>query len=181
MNIKIPGFTSPAVGLDQPIEILTACHERVINHCEILERLSNHLKKIGVDDQAILASKNLLRYFEVAAKNHHEDEEKNLFPMLLDSMAGSDAVCITGIINTLKDEHLLLEKIWRKLNAPLKLISSGIHAQIDESQIKLLTEIYKKHINLEENELFPMAKRLLNEEQLKHMSDDMTQRRKINY
>lgn len=181
MNIKIPGFTSPAAGLDQPIEILKACHERVINHCEIMQRLSEHLKKTGVDEQAMLASKNLLRYFELAAKNHHEDEEKNLFPMLLDSMAGSDAVCIKEIINTLKNEHLLLENIWHKINAPLKLVASGIHVEIDESQIKLLTEIYKKHINLEENELFPMAKRLLNEEQLKHMSHDMTQRRKINY
>ena len=77
MNIKIPGFTSPAVGLDQPLEILEACHERVKNHCQILQRLSAHLKVAGIDDQAILASKNLLRYFEIAAKNHHEDEENN--------------------------------------------------------------------------------------------------------
>ena len=115
MNIKIPGFTSPAVGLDQPLEILEACHERVKNHCQILQRLSAHLKVAGIDDQAILASKNLLRYFEIAAKNHHEDEENNLFPMLLESMAGSDAICINEIINILKEEHILLEKIWQSI------------------------------------------------------------------
>ena len=178
MNIKIPGFTSPAVGLDQPLEILEACHERVKNHCQILQRLSAHLKVAGIDDQAILASKNLLRYFEIAAKNHHEDEENNLFPMLLESMAGSDAVCINEIINVLKEEHILLEKIWQSIKNPLKLIASGTVASIDETQILLLATTYEKHINLEENELFPMAKRLLNEEQLKLMSHDMTQRRK---
>ena len=178
MNIKIPGFTSPAVGLDQPLEILEACHERVKNHCQILQRLSAHLKVAGIDDQAILASKNLLRYFEIAAKNHHEDEENNLFPMLLESMAGSDAVCINEIINVLKEEHILLEKIWQSIKNPLKLIASGTVASIDETQILLLATTYEKHINLEENELFPMAKRLLNEEQLKLMSQDMTERRK---
>jgi hemerythrin-like domain-containing protein len=178
MNIKIPGFTSPAVGLDQPLEILEACHERVKNHCQILQRLSAHLKVAGIDDQAILASKNLLRYFEIAAKNHHEDEENNLFPMLLESMAGSDAVCINEIINVLKEEHILLENIWQSIKDPLELIASGTIASIDETQILLLATTYEKHINLEENELFPMAKRLLNEEQLKLMSHDMTQRRK---
>jgi hemerythrin-like domain-containing protein len=178
MNIKIPGFTSPAAGLDQPLEILEACHERVKNHCQILQRLSAHLKVVGIDDQAILASKNLLRYFGLAAKNHHEDEENNLFPMLLESMAGSDAVCINEIINILKEEHILLEKIWQSIKDPLELIASGTVASIDETQILLLATTYEKHINLEENELFPMAKRLLNEEQLKLMSHDMTQRRK---
>jgi hemerythrin-like domain-containing protein len=178
MNIKIPGFTSPAVGLDQPLEILEACHERVKNHCQILQRLSAHLKVAGIDDQAILASKNLLRYFEIAAKNHHEDEENNLFPMLLESMAGSDAVCINEIINVLKEEHIHLERIWQSIKDPLELIASGTIASIDETQILLLATTYEKHINLEENELFPMAKRLLNEEQLKLMSQDMTERRK---
>jgi hemerythrin-like domain-containing protein len=178
MNIKIPGFTSPAVGLDQPLEILEACHERVKNHCQILQRLSAHLKAVGIDDQAILASKNLLRYFQIAAKNHHEDEENNLFPMLLESMAGSDAICINEIINILKEEHLLIEKIWQSIKNPLELVASGTVASIDETQILLLATTYEKHINLEENELFPMAKRLLNEEQLKLMSHDMTQRRK---
>lgn len=180
MNIKVPGFTSPAAGLDQPLEILEACHERVINHCEILQKLSNHLQKVGVDDQAKLASKNLLRYFESAAKNHHEDEEKNLFPMIIESIAGSDAVCIKEIINSLIDDHRLLEKTWNKIKNTLELIASGIQAEIDQSQITLLITTYKKHIEIEENELLPMAKILLSEEQLDHMSHDMTQRRKFN-
>jgi hemerythrin-like domain-containing protein len=179
MNIKVPGFTSPTAGLDQPLEILEACHERVINHCEILQKLSNHLQKVGVDDQAKLASKNLLRYFESAAKNHHEDEEKNLFPMLQESMAGSDAICINQIIIRLRNEHQILEKIWQEIKRPLELIASGKEAVINQSNIRLLAKTYEQHITLEEDELFPMAKRLLNEEQLKVMSHDMTQRRKI--
>ena len=179
MTTSIPGFTSPTAGLDQPIEILEACHERVKNHCQILQRLSNHLEKVGIDDQAKLASKNLLRYFDLAAKNHHEDEEKNLFPMLQESMAGSDAICINELIIRLRKEHQILETIWQEIKRPLELIASGKEAVINQSNIRLLAKTYEQHITLEEDELLPLAKRLLNEEQLKIMSHDMTQRRKI--
>ena len=52
-------------------------------------------------------------------------------------------------------------------------ISDKAKKMVDNLQDKI-----PKDINLEENELFPMAKRLLNEEQLKLMSQDMTERRK---
>lgn len=41
-----------------------------------------------------------MRYFDTAAR-HHEDEEQDLFPALLESMAGSDAVCLRELTASL--------------------------------------------------------------------------------
>ena len=49
--------------------------------------------------------------FDTSAVDHPADEEIDLFPALIDSMAGSDATCIRALIESLKGDHRTLE--WR--------------------------------------------------------------------
>jgi hypothetical protein len=50
-----------------------------------------------------------MRYFDTAARHHHEDEELDLFPALLECVAGPDAVCLRQLTAALCSDHRLLE------------------------------------------------------------------------
>ncbi|MBM3387317.1 MAG: hemerythrin domain-containing protein, partial [Betaproteobacteria bacterium] len=104
-SLSFPGFSSPAAGPEAPLHMLAACHTRVEKQCHTLERLQAHLPEHGSDAQAQEAAGAVLRYFDSAARHHHEDEEQDLFPALLEAMAGSDAVCIRELTSALLAEH----------------------------------------------------------------------------
>ena len=86
-SLSLPGFSSPAAGPEDPLAMLSACHERVERQCRTLTRLLPHLAQHGADAQAREAGQAVLRYFDEAAPNHHADEEDDLQAL----MAGADA------------------------------------------------------------------------------------------
>jgi len=80
-NARPSLFDLPA-SFDDPLEMLLACHRRIERQLQTLERLQVHLEVNGVDAEASAAAQAILRYFTRSAENHHEDEEKDLFPLL---------------------------------------------------------------------------------------------------
>ncbi|RDE50265.1 MAG: hypothetical protein DVS81_12415 [Candidatus Accumulibacter meliphilus] len=52
-------------------------------------------------------------YFDSAARHHHADEEDDLFPALIESKAGSDAICLREVIDGLKADQRALKACWR--------------------------------------------------------------------
>src|SRR3546814_9999059 len=66
-----------------------------------------------------------MRYFDTSAIQHHADEEVDLFPALIESMAGSDAVCIRELTDGLCADHRKLEAGWRRLRETLAKIGQG--------------------------------------------------------
>jgi iron-sulfur cluster repair protein YtfE (RIC family) len=119
MALTLPGHSAPAVGFEVPLEMLAACHGRVQHQCETLLRLVTHLQTHGADRPAQEAASAVMRYFDTAARHHHEDEEQDLFPALLESMAGSDAVCLRELTASLCSDHRLLEQRWAALRQRL--------------------------------------------------------------
>ncbi|WP_232821524.1 cupin domain-containing protein [Acidithiobacillus ferrivorans] len=63
-----------APSFDDPVRLLRACHERILGHCETLERLAEHLARVGADSEARLAAARIRRYFHVAGPAHHADD-----------------------------------------------------------------------------------------------------------
>src|SRR3979411_47870 len=70
------------VGFDDPLEMLLACHRRIEKPLETLKRLRAQMDVNGVNAEASHAAHGVLRYFLKSATQHHEDEEKDLFPLL---------------------------------------------------------------------------------------------------
>ena len=94
MSPTLPGRNAPGAGFEAPLEMLGTCHGRIEHQCETLRRLLAHLPVHGADAQARNAASAVMRRFDSAARDHHEDEEQDLFPAALESMAGSDASCL---------------------------------------------------------------------------------------
>ena len=178
MSIPFPGHSSPAASFELPLEMLHACHERVQSQCALLLRLLDHVPLHGADAQARDAASAVLRYFDLAAPNHHADEEDDLFPALIESMAGSDAVCIREMTDALCRDHRELERRWQPLRHWLQALAAGRVEPVEVEAARAFVDAYERHIRREESELFPMAQRLLGEDELARIGESMQRRRR---
>ena len=179
MSMTLPGHSAPNASFEVHLEMLSACHFRIQDQCATLRRLVPHLVAHGVDTQARSAAANVIRYFETAAQDHHADEEVNLFPALIESMAGSDAVCLRELTCGLTADHRELEARWRRLRSVLDRIVANDDALLTTSDVEAFVGLYERHIEREELELLPMAARLLTNEQLDRIGRAMRERRGI--
>jgi hemerythrin-like domain-containing protein len=179
MSISIPGYEAPRAGFEAPLEMLGACHARIERNCGTLRRLVPHLAANGSDTAARTAAANLMRYFDTAARDHHADEEDDLFPALIESMAGSDAVCIRELTARLCAEHRELEARWDGLRAVLERVVAGEPVLLEASEVEAMVGLYERHLEREDSELLPMAERLLSDAELDRVGRAMRERRGI--
>lgn len=100
--------SSPAAGFDQPFEMLAACHDRVRRSLDLLARLLSHWQAHGPDANGASAARDVLRYFDLAAPQHHQDEERHVFPRLL---ASGDPAQVQ-LAQRLQAEHQRFEQWW---------------------------------------------------------------------
>lgn len=178
-SMSFPGFSSPAAGPEAPLDMLAACHTRVEKQCLTLLRLQPYLVEHGSDAAAREAAGAVMRYFDTAAKHHHEDEEQDLFPALLEAMAGSDAVCIRELTRDLVAEHRRLESRWAALREKLEAIADGEAVTLSADEVADFVNSYRTHILKEDTELLPMAARLLDDAELRLIGQAMQSRRGI--
>lgn len=177
MTNALPGHAAPSVGFEVPLEMLAACHGRVQQQCETLMRLLAHLQDHGSDRPAQEAARAVMRYFDTAARHHHEDEEQDLFPALLESMAGSDAVCLRELTTSLSNDHRALERRWAALRQQLQPVAEGAASMLAAADVPGFVQLYEQHIAREEAELLPMAARLLSDAELDRVGAAMRTRR----
>lgn len=179
MSTPFPGFSTPGAGPEAPLEMLSVCHDRMARQCATLRRLVPHLALHGADPEARTAAANVMRYFDTSAINHHQDEEVDLFPALIESMAGSDAVCLHELTEGLTLEHRALEAHWQRLRTVLEKIVAGQSILLASSDVEALVGLYERHIEREDTELLPMAARLLGDDALASIGRAMRKRRGI--
>lgn len=165
------------MGFGTPLALLSACHDRIARQCATFQRLAAYVTQHGSDSSAQTAAASLLRYFDTAAVLHHRDEEEDLFPALIESMAGSDAACIHALVNRLTQEHRRLEVGWQELRIALVAVSAGQPAELNHTLVDAFCACYATHIRCEEDELLPIAARLLDDAVLLDMSLAMQSRR----
>ncbi|MGQ0709674.1 MAG: hemerythrin domain-containing protein [Rhodoferax sp.] len=172
----LPGFSSPAVGFDQPHEMLKACHERVQRSLDLLQRLVQHLLDHGHDPASRSAAQDVLRYFDQAAPLHHEDEELHLFPVLL---AHGDAD-VQAAVRRLQDDHLHMHTQWQQVRQHL-LAWAQADAPAPSAQqqhdIARFCTLYPAHIALEEETVYPAAFAQLGADAAAAAGSDMRRRR----
>lgn len=178
-GISPPGFSAPAAGFDQPFEMLAACHERVGRTLRLLQKLVEHVETNGSDGQARSAAADVLRYFDIAAPKHHDDEELHVFPLLL---AQGDAV-LSAHVYRMQTDHKRMTTLWRALRPILLALAEAQSGPIDRVKLRqramAFHDAYGSHMETEEQVLFPAAQRLKNADELERMGNDMRARRTV--
>ncbi|MBP7454156.1 MAG: hemerythrin domain-containing protein [Ottowia sp.] len=176
--VSPPGVRSPAVGFEQPFEMLQACHERVQRSLDLLQRLIAHVDQNGCDADARSAAADVQRYFDVAGPHHHEDEERHVFPLLADDPSAR----LRQTVVLLENDHLLMNAIWQRLRPALQRwqgdADNGPMTELERTFASDFTQAYQRHIALEEGVLYPAARALLSADDLREMGNEMAARRR---
>ncbi len=170
----MPAQAAPS--FDDPLEMLHACHGKILHQCETLRRLAAHLASHGCDEQALQAAQGILRYFDSAGQFHHQDEEQDLFPALRLS-AGSDLGQLESLLERLLSEHVVVLAAWDALRPVLQQIADGANTELSETLTENFIKRYTTHIDVEEHDLLPLAARLLDGRQTELIGRRMAERR----
>lgn len=171
-GILEPGSLGPT--FDEPFDMLEACHERLARMLALLGRLRAHLRTAGNDAQAQQAARDVMRYFDTAAPQHHRDEELHVFPVLL------GLPDMVDLVSRLQQDHMTMEARWVAVRSLLEEVESGARASFNEADDRVLDSfaaLYAAHAEAEESKAFPMASATMEPERLREMSRDMKARR----
>lgn len=167
---------SPAAGFEAPFAMLEACHERIGRTLDLLQRLRVHVAQHGADEQARQAARDVLRYFDQAAPQHHLDEERHVLPAL--DATGEPA--LVALAARLRDDHRRMEAAWAAARSVLSDLVAGrlpAPGSGEDQALAAFTALYAEHLAAEEQVAFPAASARLGAPDLARMSQDMRQRR----
>jgi hemerythrin-like domain-containing protein len=169
---------APAAGFEQPFEMLEACHQRVDRMLTLLERLRAHLREHGADVQACQAARDVMRYFDLAAPQHHRDEELHVFPRLL--LEGDPAV--VPVVQRLQQEHRTMEAGWAAARQVLARIAAGELQRPtagDDAILDAFAGLYADHMAAEEGIAYPRARALMDDAEVAEAGREMMRRRGV--
>lgn len=179
MASTFPGFDSPMADFEEPYAMLDACHERVRRSLALLDRLVEHIDESGHNNASRAAATDVLRYFELAAPQHHEDEERHVFALLAEQ--GDPA--LRAAVQVLRRDHERMAVLWHELRISVsrwsRAQSSGA---VDDATRRLAAEftaLYAQHLEREEAFVFPAAKLRSDGKRLADMGAEMQQRRQV--
>ena len=173
---SLPGLHSPGASFEAPFEMLEACHERVQRMLDLLTRLRQYLQAKPCDEMARQAARDVLRYFDLAAPLHHQDEELHVFPLLL--AQGSSA--LTELVRQLQADHRAMEADWAQARLALLALAEGQAQGFTPGQEALFdcfASRYAGHIRQEEGSVYPAAQALLGQDAQQGMGQEMARRR----
>src|SRR5215208_3877598 len=156
--------------------MLSDLHARTLHHCAMLRQLAAHRAESGGNEQIRRDAESLLGYFNVDVPRYYSDEEEDLFPALLESMAGSDAVCLRDLTHAMTREHRGLEAMWGRLRTSVAAIAGAQQCLLDSGEVEAFVALNQSHIEREEAELLSMASRLLTDEALAQLWTSMRER-----
>lgn len=166
---KLPGF-------DDPVSVLRACHDRMLAHCDTLERLAPHIQDKGCDDEAGQAIDNVLRYFSTSAMQHHADEEQDLFPAISHQSPELDR-----LLSRLRVQHQHMNALWQQVAQDLKAPADLADNPDFAPRVAEFCALYRAHIDLENTDLLSLAASRLGNSQLESIGRAMARRRGVRY
>jgi hemerythrin-like domain-containing protein len=175
-SISPPGTL--AAGYEEPFEMLQACHERVGRMLDLVARVRAHMRDNGADEQVRQATRDVMRYFDRAAPQHHRDEELHVFPMLI----GMQDEQLIRLVARLQGEHQEMDARWTLARSLLEEVESGSRTRFNEADEAILDSfcgLYAAHMKAEEEFAFPRASKAMDGDRIKAMSSEMMARRGV--
>lgn len=166
-------FSAETVTFETPIAMLMACHDRVRQYAALTLKLAQYLQQEAPDTQAQNAASSILRYFDVAAPLHHDDEDLDLFPLL--SQYGEAE--LKAIIASTSAEHDSLGLLWQDVRSYLIPLAAGQGGNLPLALASEFAKRYPAHADLEESYIYPSAELLLDATTLAVMGQNMANRR----
>jgi hemerythrin-like domain-containing protein len=172
----------PDHGFDEPLGLLRDCHRRIEHFLSVLMSISSQHAGEHLDTRSREQLEGALRYFATAAPRHTADEEQSLFPRLAAAHDPNSRKAIE-LVQRLECDHTdasvlhatvdRLGRQWLQAGA----LPAGDAMSLREA-VERLDSLYKSHIAVEDQQLFPAAAGLLSADDLRDIGQEMARRRR---
>ena len=159
-------------------EFLDSTHRNIQAQMHRLRTLVDAIDATGLNADTREQARAVLDFFNQEARQHHLDEEKHVFPVLL---ASQDAA-IVQVAERLTQDHGWLEENWLQIAPSLEAAAGGnlwFDAQELRHALDVFEALYLDHILLEESLAYPEAKQRLVAYDEAGMGREMAQRREL--
>jgi hemerythrin-like domain-containing protein len=167
---------APAATTTSAFGVLDECHRQTLAAIDKLEAIVDRIEA-GADPSTRELASDVVRHFTMTARQHHEDEERHVFPKLL---AGADADTEQNILRLQQDHHWL-EEDWRELEPHLDAIARGQNwydVAFLRDGVTVFAALSRDHIELEESFLYPEARARIGPVEAQTMGREMAARRR---
>jgi hemerythrin-like domain-containing protein len=165
-----------------PTGLLSDCHRRIEMLLGALEGVASVIDR-PLTEETRAALESALRYFREAAPKHTADEEESLFPRMRQKRDPNLEAAIRKL-EPLEHDHVLagslhaeMEELGQRYLAAGSLEPTGVDAF--RKAIVSLVSLYKQHISIEDDLVFPLAERLLCDADKAAIANEMAARRKL--
>ncbi len=170
---------SKSASYEQPLELLLSCHAKVRHFSSALSKLTHAIQHNGWNDDYVISVNQVRHYFNVASSAHHQDEEKHLFPAIIafEASASDSNDEMISLIERLTKEHNESDALWYQLDNML--------AESSEDFLTLHTLSHQfefdmhRHAQIEDDIIFPYAKKHISTLDFKKMGLAIARRRGI--
>jgi hemerythrin-like domain-containing protein len=154
--------------------VLDECHRRTLAALDKLEAIVEHIDD-DVDAQTRMLAAEVVRHFSTTVREHHEDEERHVFPKLLATAETEQTIL------RLQQDHHWLEEDWRELEPHLDAIARGQNwydVAFVRDGVTVFSALARDHIEIEETCLYPEARAHTGAVEAEAMGREMAARRR---
>ena len=167
-----------------PTALLSDCHRRIemfMGSLEAAARVADH----PLSNETAQALTTALRYFREAAPKHTADEEESLFPRLR-QVHDPDIQSALSKLGELEEDHLRAATLHSEVERLGGLcLSKGSLSRADAERFRAtvatLMSMYREHILVEDQLVFPVAARLLSQPDQMSIAREMAARRNVKF
>ena len=165
-----------------PTGLLSDCHRRIEMFLGTLIAVAEVIDRPPTEDTA-RAMESALRYFGQAAPKHTADEEESLFPRLR-QIQDAEIQAVFLRLEELEKEHLWAAPLHAEVERlGASYLSTGSLSSQEAGEFRKvvldLAAMYKRHIAVEDEFVFPLAARVLSDAEKSAIAEEVAGRRKV--
>jgi hemerythrin-like domain-containing protein len=174
---QAPTLSTPEAEPRDGFEVLDVCHRHIVLALGKMSAVIARLSTLGPDRECRAMAREVERFFSTTVRQHHEDEERHVFPQVLLN-ADEDMV---QAVSRLQQDHNWLEEDWMELSPHLVAVAEGqswYDVDVLREGAAVFTALLHDHIALEESVVYPASRGRLALAQRREMGREMAARRR---
>jgi hemerythrin-like domain-containing protein len=174
---QISPRTSQPKQSEDAVDLLLGCHQRIRHFTGVAVKLAH--AQSATPNEVAQAAAGVHRYYSVSLPLHEADEDQTLHPRL--SAVADDRV--NHALLAMRDQHQAIDELIERLLPLLVMVENNpdtLHAVGGEmcSITQALDEMFRAHLQMEEEVIFPAIRESLPETARTEMLREMQERRK---
>jgi hemerythrin-like domain-containing protein len=166
-----------------PLGVMSDCHRRIEHFLDLLITVTVQARGRALSAEQRDAMDVALRYFEEAEPKHTADEEESLFPRLRASQHPKAPEAV-ALVDVLAHDHQVAQAHHARVGTLAHVwltdgrLPTAAARELAE-RLDALAAIYRTHIPVEDGELIPLARRILDAAETATLGREMAARRGI--